>query len=215
MQPGPRAARGTRGSCTGAGECQCQVPELRKNIPSLWTPGLLRPPAWRWRMWKWEDGDGVEGEGSGWAVAAPRGDKDRGHSQTKQQRAQSGAVLGPYGQSRCARRSRKAWGALRGEIGRSQPGKAPREPGLSPWGAAGWPGTGWLGLSLPPSRAPAPSPGWQHLCLHLQPCQEQPCRAPPPRHGPGPLPITVAVGQGTELPGQLAVGGGKPPRTIT
>lgn len=83
-----------------------------------------------------EDGDGGEGRGSG-AAAAPGGDRDKGHSQTKRQRhrAQSGAVLGSYGQSGCARRSGKAWGALRGKTARSQLGKGAGDPGLSPGGA--------------------------------------------------------------------------------
>lgn len=73
------------------------------------------------------DGDVGNGEGQSRAVAAP-GKLGWGHSQTKKQRqtAQNGALLGPYGQSRCARRARKAWGALRGEMGRSQPGSAHR-----------------------------------------------------------------------------------------
>ena len=86
--------------------------------------------------WRW-----VEGEGGSWGCGRSQGDRDKGHSQTErqQQRAQSGAVLGPYGQSGCARRSRKAWGALRGETGRSQPVNGTREPGLSPWGVqSGW-----------------------------------------------------------------------------
>lgn len=69
-------------------------------------------------------------------LPAGTGTRDTAKPSGSDTRAQSGAVLGSYGQSGCARRSGKAWGALRGETGRSQLGKGAGEPGLSPGGAA-------------------------------------------------------------------------------
>lgn len=160
-----------------------------------------------------------KGKGGSWAAAAPKGDRDGGHSQTKRQRqrAQSRAVLGPYGQSGCARRSRKAWGALRGKTGRSQPGNGTRGAWAEPSGCRRAAGHG-LARPRPPTKpgscsvsgpaAPSPPspdlPGDSHAMLDLLLAMAMAlCPSPRPQgRAPGSL-------------GYLRWGAPSPPRIIT
>lgn len=99
----------------------------------------------------------MEMEWEGWgscaaAVPTGTGTGDTAKPSGSDKRAQSGAVLGSYGQSGGARRSGKAWGALRGETGRSQLGKAwPENLGVPQSSCS----TSGLAAASPPSPASA------------------------------------------------------------
>lgn len=211
--PGSHGGEGTQHGAAGLGSGSTRTPSSGRAFPSLQTPGLPRHPARGWRRWKWEDGDEVEWEGG---CGCSQGGQGRG-TQPNQAAATEGTEQSRAGSLRAVRVRQAFQESLGGPEGRNREVTAwKRPPGAwaEPAGCRRAAGHG-LARSQPPTK-----PGSCSVSGLAAPSPPSPdslgnSHTPPPRHGPGPLPITVASGQGAGSPWQLAVGGSKPPRTTT